>query len=296
MLKTLFAISFVYAFAQASYGPETDAVLIESVKDVFGGGLCAVEHCSSEMFKCLKDGPCRKQMQCITGCTDVVDVGGCASLCLVSYPSDVSTALSACLNWNECLPLPFPMNDTCKTTHPGAVPFNMSDLVADPEWWVLYGLNPTADCSVCQRRHIYPDPVNTSNWWYDYSSLTQAENKSYFNYTLHTPLWPSEEQLTSMDSWRWPWGQENGLPFVEEWWMLDDGEEYKQVYYCVTMPDRDPTLQLEGSIILATSPNLDLDDEALARISLLYGDMGVDFNTFCEVDNSCIPGNSILRV
>lgn len=249
---------------------------------------CLLTHCSKAIAGCALDRSCRQQLACSTKCFNAPDVGSCAALCLNSYPSASGTALNKCMNQHECVPLPFSMNDTCKEVN-DAVPFNMS-LLAQNEWWVIFGKNPTADCHDCQRRHIHPSQQNVSKWTYDYTTLVPAANGSYFNYTLHTPLAPTLEQLTRMESWRWPWGEDNGLPFIEHWYLLDHADSHLQIYYCLTfdqtaVPTRSPDLMLEGGLILSRAKSI--PDSRLTRISAIYAKMGVDFSSYCKVNNTC---------
>lgn len=194
--------------------------------------------------------------------------------------------MQRCLNTHRCIPLPFPMNDTCKPAQ-SAAPFNMSTL-SRHSWWAVYGHNPTADCGNCQRRHIHPDR-NDSAWRYDYTIVTTAANGTWFNFTYPNALHPSAEQLHSMSSWKWGWGDEFGLPFKEHWWLLNDGGDWLSIYYCVTIPSRGEALQLEGGLVLSSTPLLPAG--ALQSANVSFARMGVDLSSFCKVDNGagCRP-------
>ena len=256
-----------------------------------GGGVGCGLHCAAALSGCMLSSACRARFACLPKCfTPGTDAGSCLATCIISHPSKEGDAVTRCLNEHECLPLPISMNDTCKRVV-GAQPFNMS-LLETNKWWVIYGHNPQADCHDCQRRHIHPvaDADGAPQWLYDYTVLVQAANHSRFNYTLHTPLMPTHEQLTRMTSWRWPWGADAGLPYIEEWHLLDAAPTHLQIYYCVTFNQSVPhprpsSMQLEGGLVLARGKSI--PTAVLPRIRKLYNAMGVDFDSYCRVDNTC---------
>jgi hypothetical protein len=175
------------------------------------------------------------------------------------------------------------MNDICSPPK-HALKFNMATLTRGKPWWAVYGNNKVPDCTNCQRRHIYAE--NATAWWYNYTTLVRAGHGRYDNWTLKTPLAPTAEQKDSMDSWKWPWGA-GGLNFVEEWWLIDDGNSYLQVYYCATLLGHGGSHVLEGGLVLSQAPHVPAD--ALPKIRAKYAAMGVDFSNYCTVDNSCKP-------
>jgi carotenoid cleavage dioxygenase-like enzyme len=184
-----------------------------------------------------------------------------------------------CLNEHNCLPVPFPMNDICSPPK-NSKKLDMSMLKRHQPWWVVYGNNPVADCQKCQRRTIYPE--NETQWWYNYTTLVSAGKDKYINWTLHTPI---SHMTEAMESWKWPWTA-GGLNFVEEWWLVDDAQTYLQIYYCTTLLNQ-PGYVLEGGLVLSEEPHVPA--EALPTIRAKYSSMGVDFNNYCTVDNSCKP-------
>merc|ERR1711904_40741 len=51
-------------------------------------------------------------------------------------------------------------------------------------------------------------------------------------------------------------GLEVGMDMKEEWWLLDETDDYKQIYYCTTDQKVVPGNQLEGGLILSKTSML----------------------------------------
>lgn len=79
------------------------------------------------------------------------------------------------------------------------------------------------------------------------------------------------------------------MSFKEEWWLLDDTPDYKQIYYCTTDLKIHPGKQLEGAVILSKAKQI--PESASARIAEIYmSAVGLDYDAFCTNDNTCPTG------
>jgi hypothetical protein len=153
-------------------------------------------------------------------------------------------------------------------------------------WWTVRGYDKVADCQPCNFRQFIPKP-NSSFWSYgDNTGVVDLAGNNR-NFTYFNDVRPSEAD--SKDTLVYYWGSENGLGMKEEWWLLDETEEYKQIYYCTTDLIIAPGQQLEGGLILSKTKNVPTSNAA--RISNIFKESaGLDYGAFCSNDNTCPVG------
>merc|ERR1719399_1540100 len=169
-------------------------------------------------------------MGCTLSCFKLpkAEAGGCVQACAMEKPSEAFDAISKCIFDNKCMDVPFPMKDHCKKPN-NTKPIGMKILRGF--WWNIYGHDKTADCQNCLWRSWEPEP-SSSKWLYKDNTLVVDRDHRYVNF-----MYPNEwdgSQAELQDSVTFYWGAEHGLGFKEEWWLLDEAPEYKQVYYCTT--------------------------------------------------------------
>mmetsp|Transcript_3533 Transcript_3533/g.5802 ORF Transcript_3533/g.5802 Transcript_3533/m.5802 type:complete len:280 (-) Transcript_3533:132-971(-) len=255
-----------------------------SLAAVVASPLCSFQHCVSEMWECLRDEKCRAVTTCQLGCAKMgKNFGGCAQMCHQDHPSSVSDSMTACLFDNHCMPVPFPMVDHCKTPK-SSKPIGTK--MMQGLWWTVRGYDKISDCQACNFRQWLPKP-NSSFWSYGDNTGVVDINGNYNNFTYFNDVRPSETD--SKDSLVYHWGLEAGMNMKEEWWLLDETEEYKQIYYCTTDLKIAPGKQLEGGLIL--SKTKDVPTSNAARIADIFKESaGLDYDAFCSNDNTCPVG------
>jgi len=251
--------------------------------------LCPFTKCGGKMWACARDAQCRSAIGCVMGCAKVlpqggqIAFGGCVQACTMQKPSDDFKAITKCIFDNKCVDsMPFPMTAHCKKPQ-NAKPIGLKNL--EGLWWNVYGYDKTADCQKCQFRSWYPKPNSNKKWIYDDNTLVVDGNNQYFNFT-----YPNECDASlyePKDSMTFYWGEELGMGFKEEWWLLDESPQYMQVYYCLTDLKLHPGHQAEGGVILSRSKSI--PESALPKIAEVYKPY-YDFSSLCKNDNSCPSG------
>merc|ERR1740138_603690 len=210
--------------------------------------------------------------------------GGCAEMCHEDHPSSLYDKMTACLFDNFCVPIPFPMVDHCKT------PKNTKPLgtkMLEGMWWTVRGYDKTADCEQCNFREWHPKP-HSAVWSYGDNTGVVDKDGNNRNFTYFNDVLAS--QTEPKDSLVYHWGKEVGLGFKEEWWLLDETDDYKQIYYCATDQKINPGKQLVGGLILSKTPTLSANVDS-DRITKIYKESaGLEFSNFCTNDNPCPTG------
>jgi len=252
--------------------------------------FCPFIHCASEMFECSRDQECRSSIECALSCAPMVTksgdpppIGGCVQACAMQKPSEIFNKISKCIFDNKCIGVPFPMPGHCKKPN-NSKPIGLKNL--EGFWWNIYGHDKTGDCQSCLFRSWYPE-ANSSKWIYNDNTLVVDHRNQYFNFTYPNEWDASQYEL--QDSVTFYWGEEHGLGFKEQWWLLDETPDYMQVYYCATDIKIKPGQQIEGGVILSKSKQI--PDGSLSRIAEVYKPY-YDFSTFCKNDNTCPTGTA----
>jgi len=249
------------------------------------GPLCPLTHCGSEMAACALDGMCRGSIGCVLSCGPMIAkgtmaFGGCVQACAMEKPSEAFNAIGKCVFDNRCAGVPFPMAGRCKKPN-NTMPIDLN--MFEGFWWNIYGHDKTGDCQRCHFRTWHQVP-NSGKLEYGDNTLVVDHNNQYFNFTYIVTL---DSQVGPKNSWIFNWGMEHGLDFKEEWWLLDDTPEYKQIYYCATDMKINPGQQIEGGVVLSKSK--EISGNVLPRIAEVFKPY-YDFNRFCKNDNTCPTG------
>ncbi|KAL3842069.1 hypothetical protein ACJMK2_020134 [Sinanodonta woodiana] len=234
---------------------------------------CMVEHCSSEMFKCVEDADCRHTMTCMQSC--VMNNHTCMYGCLNTYEDATFDSFMNCIvDGHHCMKLEPP--DPGFRCNPPAYymkNFTLDQLVGS--WYIVRGINPDYDCFDCQISTYTPDPAS-SNY-----TLTEKYDVTMLNRSIrHRVAVQQVQQRDPQNGGLLDYTDTlMGLTMYEKWQVIDYDitGQYAVLYYCGHMSD---DWFYEGTLIYSRAPALrNVDIPTITNV--LKTKVGLDFSKMC---------------
>ena len=153
---------------------------------------------------------------------------------------------------HDCLTLPKPdplNNATCR--YPTDPIKGVKDEQLNGLWYVVRGFNPMYDCFKCQKSTF---EVKDGKVGYSAQYSMPAVNG--------TTIWPtaamSGDDVTSPGSILFS-GEENGLPEVQDWYIMLLTDDTIAFYYCGQILDQ---WHYEGLVVMSRTETMNPDREA----------------------------------
>ena len=271
----------------------------------FCESACIVKHCGQEMAVCLEDAVCRRRLMGIVGC-----MGGSRNQttdplfpddCLVPDNALVDDFLYCSMQEHQCAPAftPAPVYPDCQdatlvkngTVGLGDPRFTGLAELAGGTWYKIHGwkIGEPLECQPCQTVRFEPgtdgDDDGGSGSYEFLSNWTMPNTEGeMFNMTAGAKIAPRGGGLPPSKLVNE--GRMFGLNFHEPYTVLDHEANgpnpFAFLYTCGS------TLQgnYSAALVLGRRPG-GLSPATRDRLATAAAQNGLDFDDFCDVDNSC---------
>ena len=259
---------------------------------------CFFSKCKSETTSLFSSPRGIKGLTCLGRCKGEQS---CATQCFAEYGSpSLDNFLSCAIQENECVKVPkAPSSASESENDPGKLrgikKFDPQTL--EGKWYKTDGLNPNYDLFPCQT-NTFSSPTKTSadETIVDmgiFFRVQRPDSSKFWENELGERMVVDTNTKTKEDSSPTlrTGGKMYGLDFSENWWIVGESAQdaavpYKLVAY------KGHTLQggYEGAFVYAKTPVL--DQTARKEIGDKFGSVGLEFNDFKKIDNTCPVGDA----
>ncbi|CAM9135222.1 unnamed protein product, partial [Discosporangium mesarthrocarpum] len=254
---------------------------------------CFANECKRETASCFTDGSCLKGVTCLGRCKGEQE---CATRCFAQYGSEkLDSWLTCTLEDHSCVKIPKDMDFSVIDKDPPKIVRSFDAKALQGTWYKVMGVNKKYDCFDCQRNTFAVTDLGGEDGGQVASirvnfRLAKPDSSDFWENTINEKL--EVDPVGSPRTFHTK-GKLFGLTFKENWYVTglsdDPGSEFVFVQY------KGHTLQgsYEGSFVYARKPTL--PSGALAKVSKVAREHGIDPESLTPIDNTCSSRPSLPR-
>ncbi|KAI2491228.1 VDE lipocalin domain-containing protein [Fragilaria crotonensis] len=258
---------------------------------------CFINKCGEQTKNLFSNPRGIKGVSCLGRCKGEQS---CATRCFAEYGSeDLNNWLSCTIEENECVKVPKNIDNSAENVGYDNTVKNFDPKSLIGKWYKTDGLNPNYDLFPCQANVFTATNDDASELDMDiYLRILQPKESGggFWNNQLKEHMLvdaaqknvPNPTKRTMHTS-----GKMYGLSFYENWYIVGESDGSNGIPPFKLVAYKGHTLQgnYEGSFVYAKEPQL--PKEALPAVREAAAKVGLDFDKFTRIDNTCPVGEAL---
>lgn len=261
---------------------------------------CFINKCGDQTKNLFSNPRGIKGVSCLGRCKGEQS---CATRCFAEYGSeDLNNWLSCTIEDNECVKVPKNIDNSAENVGYDNTVKNFDPKSLLGKWYKTDGLNPNYDLFPCQSNVFTATDDAASELDMDiYLRILQPVEAGggFWNNVLKEHMVvdaaqkdvPNPTKRTMHTS-----GKMYGLSFYENWYIVGESDGSKGIPPFKLVAYKGHTLQgnYEGSFVYSREPVL--PDAAIPAVREAAAKVGLDFDKFTRIDNTCPAGEPLNDV